>query len=303
VAVEYRVRFYPTAVRLPLWAGRLSLRAAVERLRVGELAVRRLSSEFSLRGLSVSPLFPKLKVALDPNEVLPEIERYAAVDGVEVVRWMQVAAAENAVMQARINEYNLLGSQMVGQSGDAAVPGVQVEDIKYSSELGATVSARGYGVAVTPTGNFNVPSLGKAAGIFKDLLSWGSISAVYSVQWVGNLLKWKSLASTPINQTVGFYMDTRGNVAPQFFLQSPPAPRLTATVRVVLECNSKQTVTINLRDPSNYTRTVATRSADVPAGQSEITFTLSSFPYVPPLVSEVQPQDGVQTKLNSYTVG
>jgi hypothetical protein len=57
VAVEYRARFYPTAVRLPLWARGLSLGVAVERLRVGELIVRRLSSEFSLRGLSVSPLF------------------------------------------------------------------------------------------------------------------------------------------------------------------------------------------------------------------------------------------------------
>jgi hypothetical protein len=302
VAVEYRVRFYPTTVRLPFWVRGLSLGVAVERLRVGELTVRRLSSEFSLRGLSVSPLFPKFKVALDPNEVLPEVERYAVVDGVEVVEWMHVATAENAVMQARINEYNLLGSQMVGQSGDPYVPGVQVEDIKYSSELGATVSARGYGVAITPAGNFNVPSLRKAVGIFKNLLSWGSISAVYGAQWIGNLLKWKSLASTPINQVVGFYMDARGNVAPQFFLQSPPAPRLTATVRVVLECNSKQTVTINFRDPSDYTRVVASRSADVPDGQSEITFTLTSFPYVPPLVSEVQPQDSVQTKLDSYTV-
>jgi len=48
-------------------------------------------------------------------------------------------------------------------------------------------------------------------GIFRDLLSWGSMSWLGSLQWVGNLLKWKELASTPIRDAIGFFMDLRGN--------------------------------------------------------------------------------------------
>jgi hypothetical protein len=302
MAIEYKIRLYPTTLKLPLWARPLTLGIAVQRLRVGELNVRKISDEFSLRGLSVSPLFPRLKVTLDPNDILEEVERLATVDGVEVVRWMHIAAAENAVIQARINEYNLLGSQLAGQSGDPYLPGLQVEDIKFNGETGITVSSRGYGIVNTPVGSFNVPNLRKAVGVFRNLLSWGSISDSYGVQWIGNLLKWKSLASTPINQSVGFYMDMRGNAAPQFFVQNPPSPKVVATVRMILEGNDKQTVSINFRDPSDYTRVLTTRSVDIPKGQSEISFTVSAFPYVPPLVSEIQPQDKVQTKLNSYTV-
>jgi len=41
---------------------------------------------------------------------------------------------------------------------------------------------------------------------------------------------------------------------------------------------------------------------DVGAGQVQVTYTVSAFPYVPPLVAEIQPQDYVQTKLDEYVV-
>jgi hypothetical protein len=299
---EAFVRLYPTTIKLPLWVRPFALRSALSTLRVSDITVRHISQEFSLRGLMRSPLRPDIKPALHPEEVVPEVRAIAPIDGTEVVEWMQISAAENVVMQARIAEYNALGSQQVGQSGDSYIPGVVVEDIRFVSELGATVNSRGYGVASTPRGNFNVPNLRKSTGIFRDLLSWGSISWCGSVQWIGNLLKWKSLASTPIQQVVGFYMDYRGNVAPNFFVQQPTRPALTVTVRQIFESDDSQTLTLNFRDPSDYTRVLATKQFDIASGQSQVSFTLSAFPYVPPLIAEIQPQDNKQTKLDQYVV-
>jgi hypothetical protein len=154
----------------------------------------------------------------------------------------------------------------------------------------------------TPRGSFSVPRLGKRTGVFRDLLAWGSISWIGTIQYTGNLLKWKSLAETPIRQAVGFYMDSRGNTAPLFLAQVPPRPALTVRARLVVESEEDQELTITLRDPSDYTRVLSTRRVDLLGGGNQVEFTLSAFPYVPPLVAEIQPENNVQTKLNEYTV-
>lgn len=303
------VRLYPTTVRLPAWLSRLlvkkppSLSMALSSLRIGDFSVRIVGEGFTLRGLVKSPLRPDLRVALNPAEVVEEVRVIAPLDGSEVVEWMQISAAENIVMQARIAEYNALGSQLVGSSNDPFVPGLVVEDIKMESVTGATVASRGYASVSTPRGSFNVPRLGKSTGVFRDLLAWGSISWVGTIQYTGNLLKWKSLAETPIRQTVGFYMDTAGNTAPHFFVQMPPRPALTVRARLVVESEEEQELTITFRDPSDYTRVLSTRKVDLRGQASnQVEFTLSAFPYVPPLVAEIQPENNVQTKLNEYTV-
>jgi hypothetical protein len=300
--VEGFVRFYPTTIKLPLWVRPLTLRYSLASLRISDFSVRRISPEFSIKGLFRSPYRPDIRPTLNPAEILEDVRVIAPVDGVEVVEWMQIAAAENIVMQARIAEYNALGSQLVGQSSDAYIPGVIVEDIRFESTPGRNVSSRGFAIAFTPRGNFNVPSLGKAVGVFRDLISWGSISWVGSIQYIGNLLKWKSLAETPITQTVGFYMDQRGNTAPQFFVQRPTRPALTVTVRQVFSSSDRQTLTVNFRDPTNYANVLGSRKVDIAEGTCEVSYTVSAFPYVPPLVVEIQPQDNVQTKLERYVV-
>jgi len=300
---EAPIRLYPTTVRFPLWARPLSIRTALTRLTISEPKVKLISEKFELeRGLARSLYKPELPPVLHPNSILPTIRSEAPTDGVEVVEWMQIAAAENTVLQARIAEYNRLGSELAGQSGDGYIPGVVVEDVKFVSQRGATVSSQGYAVASTPRGNFNVPNLKKAPGIFKDLISWGSMSYLGAVQFNGTLLKWKSLAETPITQTVGFYMDQKGNVAPNFFVQQPPRPALTVTVRQRFSSDQNQTLKLNFRDPTDYTRTVGSKSVAIASGESEVTYTVSAFPYVVPLVCEIQPQDQVQTKLEQFIV-
>jgi len=299
---EALVRFYPTTVKLPLWARPFALKKAISSLRISDVSVKLINRSFTLKGLMRSPYRPDIRPALDPAELITDIRAIASVDGTEIVEWMQISAAENIVMQARIAEYNAIGSQMIGQSGDSYIPGVVVEDLKFQSVTAANVSSSGYGVVVTPRGNFNVPTLGKSTGVFRDLLTWGSISYVGALQWTGNLLKWKSLASTPIREVVGFYMDSKGNTAPQFFVQQPPRPALTVTVRQVIESNDRQSITINFRDPTDYTSILSTKRFDVAAGQSQITFTLSAFPYVPPVIAEIQPENNKSTKLDEYVV-
>lgn len=303
---EAPVKLYPTVFTRPLWCRQLSLQLSLSNIKISDPSVRLLSSEFNLRGLCSSHYMPKIPVTLESREAYERLSTEIPVDGREIVEWMLISAAENAVMQARISEYNRLppamSPQLVGNSGDPYIPGVIVEDIRYASETGSTVSSRGFAVAQTPRGNFNVPSGKKSAGVFKDLITWGSISWMGALQWTGNLLKWKSLAETPITQSVGFYMDNAGNVAPNFFVQKPSRPSLTVTVRQVISCNNRQTLNINFRDPTNYSNVLGTKKVDVASGTNQITYTVSAFPYVPPLIAEIQPQDNIQTKLDEYVV-
>jgi len=286
-----------------MWVRPLTLGTAIRTLRISEPRVKHISSEFKMeKGLLRSMYRPEFKPTLDPMDIFPYIKSEAPVDGTEIVEWMHYAAAENVVMMARIQEYNRLGSEMSGKSGDSYIPGVVVQDCRFASQRGSTIRHQGYGIVRTPRGDFNVPNLKKKAGIFKDLITWGSISVTYAIQWVGNLLKWISLAETPIRDTVGFYKDGRGNVAPNFFVQQPPRPKLTVTVRQKYSTNKSQTLNLNFRSPSDYTNVVGSKSVDIPSGTSEITYTVTAFPFVPPLVAEIQPQDGTSIKLEEYVV-
>ncbi len=299
---------YPTSFKLPLWFKRVllkkppSLTIAFETLRISNFTVNRVSDVFSLKGLMKSPYMPNINPALNPADIISEVKAMAPVDGSEVVEWMQIAAAENIVLQARIAEYNALGSQVVGGSGDPYIPGLTVEDISLERIAGVTVTERGYAIAYTPYGTYNVPRLGKATGIYRNHLSWASISYVGAVQWVASLLKWRELATTPITQPVGFYMDSRGNTAPHFFIQAPPRPTIMVKVRQKYECDKDQSILITFRDPYDYTRVIFTRSIGVKSGVSEVKFDIIGLPYVPPMMAEIQPENGVQTKLNEYTV-
>lgn len=189
---------------------------------------------------------------------------------------------------------------MVTKTGDPYIPGVRIEDCYIRSQLGRTVENQGYSTVITPRGNFNVDNFGKARGIFRDLLTWASNTRLWNVQFIDNLIKWKELVSTPITNAIGFFMDTRGNNAPNFFLQRPRRPALSSTVTLQLSSENPQNIVMNFRDPTNYTGVSGTKSFDIAAGTSQIQFTLSAIPFVPPVVAEIQPEDGIATKLVSY---
>jgi hypothetical protein len=298
---EVRQRFYPTRARLPMWFRPVLAMTAFQSLRVQGLDVRRLSDRFDVSGLIRSPLRPDFPVTLNPADHLPRIREMAPIDGTEIVEWMHTAFAENIVLTARIEEYNRIGSQIVGTTGDCAVPACIVEDVRFRSQLGSEIQRQGYAVVVIPQGSYNVPAGGAQTGIYKDLLTWGSVPWVGSYQWTGVLLKWKELAETPINQSVGFHMDSACNTAPQFFLATPPRPKVMARHVITLSLNKDQKVKLVYRNPSDYTRVLANFTVDVPQGTSDVIVTFVGFP-VPPMVAEIQPERCVQTKLERYEV-
>ena len=298
---EVRQRLYPTRARLPMWFRPVLIVTAFQSLRAQGVEVKTVSNRFDLSGLMRSPLRPDFPATLNPADHLPRIREMAPIDGSEIVEWMHIAFAENIALSARVEEYNRLGSQLVGTTGDCAVPACIVEDTRFRSQPGSEIQRQGYAVVVTPQGSYNVPVREAQTGIFKDHLSWGSVPSVFSYQWTGVLLKWKELAETPINQSVGFYMDSACNTAPQFFLTTPPRPKVMARHVITLSSNKDQKVKLVYRNPSDYTRVLANFTVDVPQGTSDVIVTFVGFP-VPPMVAEIQPERCVQTKLERYEV-
>jgi hypothetical protein len=300
-AEEVRQRLYPTRARLPLWFRPVLSMTASQSLKVQGYDVRRVSDRFDLSGLMRSPLRPDFPTTLNPADHLPRIRQIAPIDGTEIVEWMHNAFAENIALTARVEEYNRLGSQLVGTTGDCAVPACIVEDVRFRIQPGSEIQSQGYAVVVTPRGTYNVPVGRSQTGIYTDLLTWASVPNVFSFQWVGVLLKWRELAETPINQTVGFYMDSACNTAPQFFLTTPPRPKVMARHVITLSSNKDQKVKLVYRNPNDYTKVISDFIVDVPQGTSDIIVTFVGFP-VPPMVAEIQPERCVQTKLERYEV-
>jgi hypothetical protein len=298
---EVRQRLYPTRVRLPLWFRPVLAMSAFQSLKAQGVDVKRVSDRFDLSGLMRSPLRADFPATLNPADHLPRIREMAPIDGTEIVEWMHIAFAENIVLTARVEEYNRLGSQIVGTTGDCAIPACIVEDIRFRSQPGSEVQRQGYAVVVTPRGSYNVPIGGGQTGVYQDLITWGSVPWVGSFQWTGVLLKWKELVETPINQTVGFHMDSACNTAPQFFLATPPRPKVMARHVITLSSGKDQKVKLVYRNPNDYTKVIADFTVDIPQGTSDIILTFVGFP-VPPMVAEIQPERCVQTKLERYEV-
>jgi hypothetical protein len=298
-------RFYPTRLMLPAWATGLSFRPTLRKFSVQNLTVRSISPEFNLdripartnRNLLRSKIFPRLPPALDSRDYMKAIMSEAPVDGKEIVGWMQLSAADNAILDARCEEYNRLGSQLVGASDDPYIPGTVIEDINFLREKGRDVSSRGYGVADTPRGRFRVDAGGRGDGIFQDLLAWGAVPWVGFTQWVGDLLKWKVLANTPIRDAVGF-PNTHGLSAPQYVVLQSGRPALRVAVEQGFTTDRDQRLNLVWRDTSNFTRVLARDWIDLPAGVSELSYQVISFPYVPPAVYNMQPEDQALTRMD-----
>ena len=301
------VRVYPTTIKLPLWTKPLlPFRRALTTLKLDIHEIKLLDQEISniTEGLvSIrSGVFNKNVVYLNAAKLYSQLKQQVNEDGVEIVDWMFRSHAENLVMRARIYEYNRLGSRIEGESGEAYIPGVYVVDMGFRSELGSTVRRRGYAILQTPRGNVNISVSGGRPFVARDYLAWGSVTYVGFSQYTGNALRWLSLAETPVTQSVGFYRDTLGNVAPNFFVQTPPRPALRATVNIVIQSDRDQTIRFVFRDPADYSRELKKTDVRVQQGTTNIQLSLSAIPFVPPVISQIQPQNETNTVLRQYIV-
>ena len=304
--VKQEVMFYPTKFRFPLWARRnsVSVRMALRNLSFEFDTVETVRPEFKLPVRLLTPfLDPRLPRAINPLDYMETVKSESPVDGSEVVEWMQYAHANKLALSARALEYNRAGSQLVYDSGDGYIPGVSLEDVRFKKQSASIVRRQGYALVVTPYGEYRIPFGGKNVGIYRDLITAGSVTRVYSrIQWVANLLKWRELATTPIRDPIGFFRDDQGNVIPNFFEQVTSRPMLRAVSLITLTSNREQDVTFAVRDPHDYTRVLATQTLSIPEGTSTIKFRVLSVPFVPPLVMQISPEDKTNTVLESYVV-
>jgi hypothetical protein len=240
--------------------------------------------------------------AIDSSIARERVSRDVPVDGVEVVEWMQFAAADNAVLEAMEMEYNRLGSQVLSGSGDPYIPGVRVGDLRGESVRGEVVSRRGYGIVRTPYGDFRVPVRGKTTIAIRDLLAWATIPWVGYIQWVLTLIQWRDLASIPIRQRVRFF-SSNGLVAPQFFqyIARLPLPLVMFTIRMTSDRG--QEVTIRGRGSrGSYEVVLYEARFKVERGESEVACNIVGVPFVQSHTIEIQPSDNTQTVLDSFEV-
>jgi hypothetical protein len=239
---------------------------------------------------------------IDSSMAREQISRDVPVDGIEVVEWMQFAAADNAVLEAMEIEYNRLGSEVVTGSGDAYIPGVRVGDLRGESVSGYTVSSRGYGVVITPYGSYNVPVNGKTTIAVRDLLAWATIPWAGGVQWGLTLIQWRDLATLPVRQRVRF-VSSNGLVAPQFFSYVARLPLPLVTFRIRITSDKEQEVTLRGRGiKGSYETVIYETKFNIESGENEVVCNVVGVPFVQSHTVEIQPSDRVQTVLDSFEV-
>jgi hypothetical protein len=239
---------------------------------------------------------------VDSSLAREQIASEVPVDSAEVVEWMHYCASDNAVFEAMAEEYNRLGSQLLSGSGDAYIPGVRVGDLMGESVRGSTVASRGYGVVITPYGNFNVPVGGKATIAVRDLLAWAAIPYYGTIQWTLTLLQWKELAKVPVKKRVRFG-SSDGLTAPNFFSVVPKVPVPLLTLRIGLTSDRNQEVVIRGRGvKGSYHQVLFEDKFSVKTGSSEVVYNIYGLPYVSSFTLELAPSDHTQTVLDYIEV-
>jgi len=264
-------------------------------------------SEFDLkRGLAASPTLRWLPVSINSANLVEPLRENAPIDGKEIVEWMHIAAADNAVFEGFEEEYRVCsatgGGRVLSKSGDSYLPGVRVGNIRGESVRGSIVQSRGYGNVITPYGSFRVPVKGKALYAFKDLLAWATLPWVAVKQWILTLLQWTSIARAPITSRVRF-PSSYGKVAPNFFHVSTRVPSPVCVMKIGLTSDKAQTVQIRGRGTKgNYHNVLFEDSFQIEKGESEVIYYATGFPFVGAFTLELQPQDGTQTVLDYLEV-
>jgi len=273
----------------------------------GELkGVKLRSSEVDFGGLAKSPTLDWLPVSVESADLLEPLRKEAPVDGKEVVEWMHISAADNAVFEGYGEEYRTCSATSAGQiasrSGDGYIPGVSVSGLRAQSVRGYTVRRRGYGVVYTPRGSFRVPVGGKALFANRDILAWAALPRALWVQFCITLLRWLDLAKAPISKRVRF-PSSHGKVAPNFFTVGTRLPSPLCVMRVGITSNKKQKMGIKGRGTKgSYHNVLFSDSVEVDKGQSEFLYYVTGFPVVSSFTLELQPEDGTKTVLDYLEV-
>ena len=301
IKTEEGKTMFPTRIAYDEWVNERILTEGIDNLSLpsqSEFEITKISDRFDLRGLAKSKRFPQLGTVLDHIEAINKIKKIVPVDNTEIVEWLQETGAMNAILDARMEEYNKY-SQMVVKSGDGNIPGVFVCDMRFYGVSGYTVCSQGYTPCQTPLGTIRCTNNRGTLIMSSNFIGWAGVKAGYSYQWNGCLAKWNSIANTPITNKVGF-INFHGIIAPQFFVQRPPQQTEAILCSIRLGSASDQSVKIVFRDPNDYTRVLDEATINVSRGEYSINYGVASYPAVPPILVEIQPS--TNTTMNSFTV-
>jgi len=266
-------------------------------------SVRLKSPEVDLQtGLLASPTLNWLPVSIESADLVATLQEQVPVDGREIVEWMHVAAADNAVFEGFEEEYRVCsasgGGSIASRSGDGYIPGVRVSGIRAASWRGSYVRSRRYTMVYTPRGSFRVPLGGKALFANRDILAWASLPFTYGIQYIITLLRWLDLARAPITKRVRF-PSSHGRVAPNFFTISTRFPSPVRVMRIGITSDKPQKITIRGRGTKGaYHNVLFSDTFEVDKGQNEVIYYVTGFPTVGTFTVELQPRDGTKTVLD-----
>lgn len=297
------IRYRTTRMRLPSWVDHNVMTEGVDDIASSsiDITIERISEARPINVLRNSTIFPDVSKEYRANNLVSEFEDKAPSDGVEMVGWMHQGSADQAVMDAWANEYGR-NSSVTTASGDAQVPGFSAGSYKFNGMRGAQVASRGSARLDTPNNEVEVPNNEGTIVFNQDNIGVAGVNASGGYQWNGTVGKFQELAETPIGESVRF-PKLQGYAVPNVFNQSPSADSEQQQVSFNVSANGEQDVSIAFRNPNNYNEVISENTLTVPEGTSQVQFEMAASPAVPPLVTEMNPNNsGDVQSVESYSV-
>jgi len=261
--------------------------------------VKTIKAEFKLPELPRSRLFSWLKTrSTFSDDILPEVRESAPL-GRDVVAWMQEVASWRAALDIYAQSVESAGGEIDFAADDGYIPGCATPRVRYESIPNSELVSRGYATVIAPNATFNVPVDSKSTLATCDFLGWAANRRGEWIQWNGALVDFRRLPETPVTESIP-HVNLSGFAAPNFIKVYPPFTlRMVHADYITLSSDRPQSLTIKLRSPSCYKNVYGSGSVQIPAGTSTIKLRVRG---AGAYVTEIQPQDGTKTVLESYVV-
>ena len=258
--------------------------------------------QFSYSGLSKSEMFDIYATTFD--DCLMVAEKLTNLNEPDVAKWMKYATANMMILDAFTSDFRKNGGVVVGVSGDGYIPGVNVSNLYFKSELGKDISNNGYATVLTPYGNVNVPVPGKKDIQFSSLLAWAAVPLAFIKQWVGTLVKYiklpKGISSRtrfPISGTDNGFMN-----GPLYIVHDPEKRRIRNFVYLRISSEKPQTVSVSFYSLDDYTKKYGEIKLNARQGENEYKIKMRCIKGVPPMLVKIQPEDNITTYMDLYKV-
>jgi len=304
--------YRPTRMRLPSWVDHDVMTEGVDDIASAsiDVSIERISEARPKNILRDSNIYPDAAKEYNAKELLQSFQNSTSdtATGTEVVgEWMDKSAAEHAVLDAWAREYGRNSSVSIN-TGDPFYPNLKIGSYSFREESGNKIASRGSATLETPDGTAQIPDMSGKPIFNKDNIGIGAMSSGGGgSQGHGAVAKFEELAETPIMDSIRFPgLKGYGRdifTAPNVFNQAPDEESEQQKVSFNISSNSEQDVKFAFRNPNDYTQTISENSLTVPEGTSQVEFQMAASPAVPPLTTEMNPNNGGQVQsADSYSI-